>query len=423
MNLTKKTNFIRLTSFLIIFSFVLSFVNPCFAAKKPDNLDKVRIKFSQKADIALAKAANLLDKAILKLANKINASKPLNLLVDSHFYDQKIRRYFISFRGSGAFTGKLPIKLTSNQYLMTSDGPLAYDLTVAKIQKKGKAILFTFSGCLVISLDQIVYMIARSIPNAAATAAISPAADLLGQFMAKLNVKLLGAAVTKTVTDFSSVAVSKAGAEVVKSASKNKNVTKLAQKCIKDGSMLSFLAIAILRSASTSIVSLAGASLGSTVGSIVAPGPGSVIGAYLGSTILTSIARTLVYTVTVKAPIFYSLGKIVKYHRILLKNPKDAIAISKYKNHNAKIIKKIKKEFDKDDFKLFDMAIKKIGKYSYEERFAFVSLLDEIKSILSFKIMNDQDWYYAKKYYQLKAKVEKWGMENKVRFTVEPKKK
>jgi hypothetical protein len=149
---------------------------------------------------------------------------------------------------------------------------------------------------------------------------------------------------------------------------------------MRDGSMLGFLAIQIMRCSSLSLVSVAGASLGATIGSIVAPGPGSVVGAYLGSQIMTLIARTVIYELTAELPMKQNIKRMVLSYRILQKNPADEKARLKYTESSDKISRKVMKEFKSEKFRLFEAALKEIDELQSEDRIAMVPLLKELQN-------------------------------------------
>jgi outer membrane lipoprotein SlyB len=381
-----------------------------------DSADKVRSTFSQKTSKALVKVAESLDKVFLNLFASLDKTKALNLKVDSHFYDEKIRRYFISFRGTGVFGGKLPGRLNSSFYQITCEDVVSLDLSVERISKKGRSLTFSFNGAVVVSMDQLVYELAKSVPNLAATAALSPAAELLKEFLQGVNVGLLSEAISDTLLHFSTVALSTAGAEIIHSASQNEEVTKIVKSSMKNGSVFSFLALSILKSSAKSVVSLYGASLGATVGSAICPGVGSIVGAYLGSKISGMIAKTIIFQATVRMPVYNHLRVINKYYAIQSKNPTDLTCANKIEKHTKSVLKAVGAEFDRDKFKTFDMVLKKIDKYPFEERRSFVALLRGFQQILIFKVINDQDWYFSKRYYKLKTAVEKWKLEKDVVF-------
>ncbi len=414
-----RHGFIKSKAIAISILFALLFSTVASAglfSSSSENADKVRTTFSQKTSKALIKVAESLDKVCLCLFDKLDKTKTLNLKVDSHFYDQKIRRYFISFHGTGMFGGKLPERLKSPFYQISCEDVVSLDLTVENISKKRRHLTFSFNGAIVVSMDQLVYELAKSVPNLAATAALSPAAELLKEFLQGLDVGLISEAISDTLLHFSTVALSTAGAEIIHSASQNEEVTKLVKNSLKDGSVFTFLAMSILKSSATSVVSLYGASLGATVGSAICPGVGSVVGAYLGSKISRMITKTIIFQATVKMPVYNHLRLIKKYYFILNENRSDLTCAAKIDKHNKSILKVVGAEFDKDKFKTFDMVLKKIDKYPSEDRKAFVSLLKAFQQILIFKVVNDQDWYFSKRYYRLKTAVEKWNLQEEIVF-------
>lgn len=416
----KSQKLFSISLLLAVFLFVLAPLSPVFSAE-PSRFDNIKSGFSDKLDTVLKASAVALDRSIVKLFESLNKTDVLTVKVHSHFYDAKIRRYFISFSGTGTFKGKLPAKLTSREYLISCDKEVSYDISITDIRRVGRTLKFKYEGAMVFSLDRISYKLMKSVPHFAASGALAPAARLLTHFLEKLNIGILSEAISETLRSFSTVAISRTGAELLNAAGNNKKLKIVIKSAMKDGSIISFMGMGILKCAAGSLVNVAGASLGSAVGSMIAPGPGSVIGAYIGSQILSQIAATVIYKVTVKMPIIRDLKKIQRSHEILKHNKGDYNALKSYNESMKKVQKKVFKEFNSDKFKLFKLILNRIDKYAANEREAFVPLLKKFQEKLLFKVINDGDWYFAKFYHQLKVFVEKWKLEKQISFTTDPR--
>ncbi|HQB83248.1 MAG TPA: hypothetical protein PLR50_07125, partial [Candidatus Rifleibacterium sp.] len=183
----------------------------------------------------------------------------------------------------------------------------------------------------------------------------------------------------------------------------------------------SFIGITIIKTASISAVSVSGASLGAAVGSIVAPGPGTAVGAFLGSQIMTLAAKILVHELTAELPLKINIKRMVNCWHILQYNAGDREARQTLEESQKKIEKKISAEFNREKFSLFETLLEQIEKMPAADRPALIPVLKQLQQLFGFKITNEGDWYYAKQYYQLKAAVEKWGLQKHVVFTVEPR--
>ncbi len=403
-----------LLSLLLIFSLVVS---PAIAQHDESSTGRLRVSFSAAVDSSLKQAASALDRAALKLFSALDKTDNLKVSVHSHFYDASIRRYFVSVSGSAIFTGSLPFKPEKESYLITGNQEISFDISLSEVKHASRAITFNFTGTFVVSMDRMAYKMMQTVPHLAASGALGPVFDMLTEFFDKLNIGILSQAISETFRKFSNVALTKAGTELLTQAGKNKNIGTVIRDSVKNGSILNFLAITILKSATTSIISVSGATLGSMVGSVIAPGPGTAIGAFLGSQILSLLAKAVIHELTAELPLKFNIKKLVTSWRILNRNPSDEVARGAFDRSRSKIEKKISAELANEKFSLFKTLLKEIDEMSAADRPAMVALLKNLQQILSFKITNEGDWYFARQYYQLKAAVERWGLQNQVVFT------
>ncbi len=414
----RKSPFSLLLALLLVVSFLSA---PVQAAPEETSTGRLRISFSAAVEKSLKKTATALDRAALALFEKLDKSDNLSVKVHSHFYDAAIRRYFISISGAGVFQGKLPFKLEHDSYLVSGNQEISYDFYFSDVKKERDGISFKYSGNFVVSLDRVAYQMIKTIPHLAASGSLGPVFDMLSDFFDKLNIGILSEAISETLRKFSTVALTKAGTELLSQAGKNHNLGKVIAGCIKDGSMLSFIGITIIKTASISAVSVSGASLGAAVGSIVAPGPGTAVGAFLGSQIMTLAAKMLVHELTAELPLKINIRRMVNCWHILQHNAGDREARQTLEEAQKKIEKKISAEFNREKFSLFETLLEQIEKMPAADRPALIPVLKQLQQLLGFKITNEGDWYYARQYYQLKAAVEKWGLQKHVVFTVEPR--
>jgi len=414
----RKSPFSLLFALLLIVSLLSA---PIQAAPEESSTGRLRISFSAAVEKSLKGTATALDRATLALFEKLDKTDNLSVKVHSHFYDTAIRRYFVSISGGGIFQGKLPFKLKHDSYLVSSNQEISYDFYFSEVREDREGIRFKYSGNFVVSLDRVAYRMIQTIPHLAASGSLGPVFDMLSDFFDKLNIGILSEAISETLRKFSTVALTKAGTELISQAGKNKNLGKVIAECIKDGSMLSFIGITIIRTASISAVSVSGASLGAAVGSLVAPGPGTAVGAFLGSQIMTLAAKMLVHEFTAELPLKINIKRLANSWHILQHNPGDEEARQTCEEAQKKIEKKIAAEFNREKFSLFETLIEQIEKMPAEDRPAMIPVLKRLQQLLGFKITNEGDWYYARQYYQLKAAVEKWGLQKHVVFTVEPR--
>ncbi|KAF1080185.1 MAG: hypothetical protein GQF41_3353 [Candidatus Rifleibacterium amylolyticum] len=382
--------------------------------------EKIRVKFSEAVEKSVVKTAAALDKTVRKLALAIDKTDNLSVQVHSSFYDTRIRRYFVSFSGNALFQGKLPWNIDKDSYIITSNSEISVDLYISEIRQSRSGLSFNYNCSVVVSLDRMAYELLKKTPHLAASGALSPAFDMLTEFLAQLNIGVLSKAISETFRSFSAVAFTRLVNDMIKASAQNQGLKNIFKQTMKDRTLLSFLALQIFRSASISLVSVTGASLGAAVGSVLAPGVGSVIGGYMGSQILTVVAKIIVYQITAKLPLKRNLKRMLDAHHMLVKNPGDEVARQSLNDAQGRVEKNVSSEFTNEKFKLFEILLKEIDQMAPAERLAMVPLLKNIQTMLQNKVINDGDWYYARKYHVLKQSVEKWGLQSQVVFTVTP---
>jgi hypothetical protein len=129
----KTKRYLYLNWLLIALFFITGTFAPVLADNHPGSSPN-KSWFSAKVDKSLEFAANTLDKTLLGLFNRLDKSEVLKVKVHSHFYDKKIRRYFISISGEGFFKGKLPYRLKSSEYVISCEQEVAYDFYVSEIK-------------------------------------------------------------------------------------------------------------------------------------------------------------------------------------------------------------------------------------------------------------------------------------------------
>jgi len=373
---------------------------------------------AKKTDDLCKKLAGVFEGRLLKLAALLNAGKIVRIEIRNHFYDPQYRRSFVEFRGSAAFGARLPFKVKKDDYYFTSDGNLAYDLSIEKLSVRGGTITFNFQGDLVIFFDKILYEIAKTVPNVVGAVAFSAAGDLLVEFLAKINLEMLGEAISSTFSKFSAEYLSTIGAEVLHNttAVRQESVSTMVRDAIKSGGAGNFFVLTIMKSVGHGAAHFVGASLGGIVGNLLAPGPGAIIGAYLGSKIASTIAKTVVYYLAVDLPISVFLKKIVRYEEQRRNFPNDSVARAKIEEYGRKIFQRVKREIENGVYKTFDALLGKMDGFEKTERQAFVPLLKDIREFFRFKVIEKNDWFAAKKMNQMQLQLQTWGLMNQFPF-------
>lgn len=383
-----------------------------FTGVLPAQTAPTRPTVASAVDATFEKVALTFQKRLETFSTEISRRPSLRFHMKTSFYDKHLRKFFADFDGSGSFTGKFPGNIKVADYYITSDGAVAYDINVEKLTCSGEGLKFAFHGDLVLSIDKLIYNLAQESTQIAGTLAISQAADLMFGFLNVANPSVLAECVTKTFQKFSVSTLSVGAAELTEKAlsQNNKKLAQMVKESAKDGSMATFLAFSLLKASATSLAAVAGASLGAMVGSSLAPGPGTIVGAFIGKQVAKTGAKTVIYEVTIDIPIAMALKKIAKYQAVLSESPASELARSKIEEPTNFIIKKLKKEIDSGDYKTFDGVLKKIEKFEPSERSGLTSLLHQIGELLRFRLMEEKDWYAAKKLNQLRLKLQEWGV-------------
>lgn len=367
--------------------------------------------FAQRADQILYRIGSCVKRKIPQLAEAINKTSTFDLSVSNIFYDRHLRRIFFEFKGKIYLRKNFPT--LDKSFLASSDGLCAFDVFCQKPVLYRSAKVIDFNGDIIISLDKILYELAKDAALFAGAAILDQAGELIIDFLHAINSKFLADAISESVSRFSREAIAISGAEIIHNASRanNPKLVQLIKLNWKNGDILTFTAFTIIKSGTLTVAKVSGGALGTVVGNIVAPGPGGLIGAYIGGKIVADVAKVVIQTVTVDIPINIYLKKIVKFHQRLTTDAEGEYARLKLKNYQNFISKKVKKEVDDEEYHTFDGLLKKIGEFPATDRPAFVDLLKDIQEILRFKLMEGQDWYASKKLLQLRENLKKWHMQ------------
>ncbi|NLI79361.1 MAG: hypothetical protein GX442_23315 [Candidatus Riflebacteria bacterium] len=367
---------------------------------------------SRKTDELCRTASTHFQDRLDRLATWLNSRGLIQLQIKAHFYDPELRRVFVEFAGKLRFTGKWPGKIKREEMYFTSDGDIAYDLTISHITQDSSGVRFEYQGNLVVFFDKILYDLAKSIPHLVGAAAFSAAGNVMIEFWKGLNHELLGQAISDTCAKFSLDYLSTITAEVLSnvSAPRRQALREVLQRSMHNGGVLHFFVVTVLKSVGKGVANFAGASAGAVVGNFLVPGAGGVVGAYLGSKLVSTLAKTAVYSLAVDLPIEVFLKKMVKHHERLQQNPQDPVAREKLAGYGGRIFTRVKREVDQNVFKTFDELLKKMDGCTPAERQAFIGLLQDIRELLRFRLTEQKDWYAAKKMNQMRVQLEKWGI-------------
>ncbi|MFZ2961038.1 MAG: hypothetical protein WA705_29515 [Candidatus Ozemobacteraceae bacterium] len=368
---------------------------------------------SQRADDLLGHIGDAFLKKLPIFVDRLNSGKKVSLTTTMAFYDAKLRRIFVAFKGSAIFTGHLPQRIEDlADRVITSDSDIAWDFSVSHLKNAEGVIAFDFEGDVVIFLDKVMLSIAHTTAEVAGGLAFRQAGEALLSFVTALNPGALANAITKTFATFSKDALATTGQEMLQNAafSKNKKLSELIREGARSGGMLEFMALSVLHASFSGVAQFTGATIGAAVGNILVPGAGAFAGALIGQKIVGAVAKTVVHKLSVDLPIEIALRRICKSGEALKENSGDQIAREKMSSAEALILKKLKREFDNSYYETLDKLMHHIDGLDAVERPYLTTLLKRIYDLLVFKVTDKGDWYSAKKYNQLKVKCAFWGI-------------
>ncbi len=374
--------------------------------------------FSAKTDQILDRVADVAQKKIRLLEKVLNDRQHLDFEIPIMFYDRQLRRLFLEYRGVVRFTGKWPTKIKSEDLYCTSDGTFAWDCSLTDMKVTRESVTFNVHGDLVISLDKLLFELASELTQAATTVAWYQGADQLLEFLQRLDCDILARSVHKTISSFSRESASVLVGELFDNSSRptNPEFKRRVKEALQDGSVTTYLVLTIMKSSISSLAGIGGAGLGGVVGNLLVPGPGAIVGAYLGGKISSTLAKTVVYKLSVDLPVKFCLYKIVKHGRELQKYPRSEAAGRGMERIHRFVTNRVKHEVDREEYKALDHILAGMNDHPAEERFFFVPLLKSFQEMLRFKVIEEHDWYASKKYYQLKQRVSDWGLLQRVPF-------
>ncbi|MBP7636090.1 hypothetical protein KBA41_18130 [Candidatus Ozemobacteraceae bacterium] len=415
MNIWRRT-----TLMILVLSIALmgGAISPAAAREEKTGMAGVMQRLPATADAVLVKTAVVIQNRMKVFAEHLNAGNHVRLNISHGFYDRNLRRLFIMFDGAATFTGKLPFPEDLSDRYFTSDSDIAWDLTLFSIKRSGGKIGFRFQGDIVVFLDRLVYDLAKEFIDIAGGVAFAKAAEAMFDFASAFNTRLVAQAVTKTFASFSKESLSTTGAELVANAVQHDShrVRDLVREAIANGSFADFCCVAIIRAGIDQTGGLVGATLGAMAGSAIAPGVGSAVGAFIGRRITISIAKNISYKLTVEGPMEVCLRQIRKEWRRLKERADDQVAAGRIASREKFIMGRLKREFDENRYETLDKLIERIGKFDAADLPAFVSLLSQVREMLTFKLLQKGDWYASKKLLQMKAALQKLGIAESAGF-------
>lgn len=357
-----------------------------------------------------------------QLAESLNKDKFLKLEVESSFYDPVLRRVFVAFRGEGLFTGDLPVTVPESGWFVTGDGALAYDLAITEPAQVEEGTKFKINGTAVVFLEKIILELSSLVAGTTGVPVVKEAAMTLLLVVEKIDCGLVAKSMNDLFSSFSPENMKALGDKITKSGKAAPGLAKEIGKAVKSGKALDYLRLSLVHNSVGTIAGVAGGSLGAVLGSVIIPGPiGAVSGYIVGTCTLRSVAKGVVYKFSVKMPIDRSLKRIANANKDKEKMGATSLSIQgSGANGQSIILEMIRAEFKRKQFTAFDYTLESIDSYKPSERQFFVSLIKQLQSDILRKITVEADWFFAKKYYQLKAKAEAWKLTDLVPFTAAP---
>ncbi|MFZ2957418.1 MAG: hypothetical protein WA705_11050 [Candidatus Ozemobacteraceae bacterium] len=416
----------------LILAFVLGLFFFCGAGFLPVSAAESSLKsdssgLSQKLDGLYEKIGNVLQKQGAKFFGYLKDGKYLKLDISLSFYDKRIHKFLLSFKGTGLYSAELPLTPSAKEYFLTSDDILSYDVYIRNLTKGGAGYTFDVEGTLVLAVDKWVTEGTRKTASAITSGILLAAGEELLKFVECLNFQALAEATTETISNYSASNLSKRGESTIGEAGKQNNLplVNLLKAAVKDKKMQAFFFMSLIPKSGMVMAGLAGGSLGAVAGNLLAPGVGGLIGAYVGAKTGGIIASTIIFEFTSAFPLSRLLKKIVENQKLLTATKSAGVAQTQFNEAVNGVLSKVKEDFDGNQYKVFDRLLEDIKGFPADQRNAFVPLLKKVQELLRFNIMEKGDWYAAKKYYQLKAEVDAWKLSSNFNFetNLKPKEK
>ncbi|MBF0410227.1 MAG: hypothetical protein HQM10_22975 [Candidatus Riflebacteria bacterium] len=395
---------------LVLFCCLSLSLSPVFSADTPN---KLVLKVQNVTKPAFEKLGNAVIKSFKNLSDSLDSRKNIKLSIKSSFYDPDFRRVFLAFAGNIELSKHIPVNREIKSVLLTGDGMFGYDIYVKEISPAtAENPKYEFSGDLIISLDDVVFDLAKQITLVTSVVNYSETTTVLIQFFDMMKIDLLVDAIADTVTDFSPESFRKAK-EVVKDHFSKGNVSKLSELIssgMKEGEIGHFFAATLLKYAAVKGMTIVGGTVGAAAGGVLSGGPGVVVGAFLGIQISFTIADMMIFKLTTNLPVSIFIKRIANSSRFLSRNPGSPAELEKIKINSTKILEKMRFDIGNSDYRTYDLVMTKVGSYTETERIYFLDLLKNVQELLRFKLIDQKDWYANKKLLQFRSSVNSWGL-------------
>lgn len=395
-------------------------VLPCHGAKAPLTWNA---ELDAQVGGILAQIGERCCRQLEQLAASLSKERYLKLKIENSFYDPKLRRVFVAFQGEGFYAGKMLVKIPEGGWLVSGDGMLAYDLAATNPVIESDGVRFHLSGTGVIFLEKVVLEVAAQLAGVSGIPVVKEAAYTMLKVVDGIDCGLVARGINDLFSSFSFENMKQLGKKIVECGKSAPKLVKDVNAAIQSGKALDYLRLSLVHQSIGTIAGMAGASLGAVIGGVIVPGPiGSVGGLVVGSCALASLAQGVVYKFSVEMPIDLGLRRIIQAG--LESKGAGASAPSLQEAGAAgmaMVLDRIREEFQRKQFKAFDYTLDKIDGFKPVQRLCLVALLKKMQSDVLRKITVDADWFFAKKYYQMKGKIEAWDMLGQIPFTAEPR--
>ena len=407
----------KLIFVLLLFLGAIGIV-PSHAAKAPQTWTA---ELDAQVGSVLAQVGEACCRRIEQLVAALNQGKFLKLKIENSFYDPRLRRVFVAFNGDGFYTGKLLGKIPDGGWLVTGDGMLAYDLAVTNPVPEGSGVRFHLSGTGVIFLEKVVLEVAAQAAGVSGVPVVKEAACTMLHVVDGIDCGLVAKGINDLFSAFSLERMKDLGDKIIAGKKDSPELVKGVVAAVKSGKALDYLRLSLVHQSIGTAAGMAGATLGALLGGVLIPGPvGSVGGLIVGSCALASLTKGVVYKFSVEMPIDLGLRRVVQAGLDSRGVGGAAPSVQETGAAGAAmVLERVREEFKHKQFKAFDYTLERIDSLKPEQRPFLVPVLKQIQSDLIRKVTVDADWFFAKKYYQMKTRVETWGMLGQIPFTAD----
>jgi hypothetical protein len=383
-----------------------------FFDNKKEKIKEKLFVVDEKIKDLYSKTHEKVDQLLIKISDSFNKTDYATLELISSFYDRNIDRSFILYKGS--FSGVLKqnfVNLDFASLYFQNSSPIGFDLMIVdfKLDRATNHLSFNFELDITIHYDTLYTEILSSGLEFIAAASIPKLVETCTNFLNEIPIDAIANELNNAVNKTFLTTPVKFSEDFVKSGLKNDFL-------FKSTNFWHVFTFGILTSFAHNIGSFSFTSIGAIVGTALVPGPGALVGAVIGKIFYKLFGKRVIRRITYLYSIDYKINRILKYKKAL-EHSYDVEKHEKFDKLCKNFFYSVKVETLKDDFRLFKRFLKKIkNSLSDEEIIMLKPIIQDILDFFKFKILQEQDWFYAKYYNEFKYILESKNLKSNFDF-------